>query len=176
MRKKSLAISNIVMLVAAVFCVAIFGAGAVWAYNANLAMKFQATFSFNALTLNLNGAKIYENGEIQNSNFTITPVAANTLEISATYKNFHLVDNNQTNTKSVTFSATNGNSTNYTLSLEKAVAYDVDLGVKGANAYASGTFENSILTVILTSDVVLDDKNNELPEDDDVLTFQIHFA
>ena len=184
MRKKSLAISNIVMLVAAVFCVAVFGAGAVWAYNANLAMKLPAEFNFSNLTLYLNDDSenpIYSNGNVSDtSKFTIIPVAANTLEISAQYQYFGFTVNGQTQAKTVEVTAIKSQVENqteyYSISFVKAVAYDVDLGVGGENAYASGVFENSILTVILTSDVVLDDKNNELPEDDDILTFQIKFS
>lgn len=155
MRKKSLAISNIVMLVAAVFCVAVFGAGAVWAYNANLAMKLPAEFNFSNLTLQLGGNAIYANGTINNQNFTITPVAANTLEVSATYQNFG-------NAKTIAFSS------GYTMSLVKAVAYDVDLGVSGGNAYASGAFANSTLTITLGAEV--------MPVSTDIITFQISFS
>ncbi|MFQ6749636.1 MAG: hypothetical protein ACLRFR_02180 [Clostridia bacterium] len=165
MRKKSLAISNIVMLVAAVFCVAIFGAGAVWAYNANLAMKFQATFSFNALTLNLNGAQIYKNGEIKNSNFTIIPVAENTLEISAEYQNFG---------QSITsFQFTI--SQNYLMTLEKFVAYDVVLVDKSNinTNCVSCTNNGTTITIVFVEN---DDVYMVEPDYDDILTFQIKFS
>ncbi|MBO5309994.1 MAG: hypothetical protein J6A98_02175 [Clostridia bacterium] len=164
MRKKSLAISNIVMLVAAVFCVAIFGAGAVWAYNANLAMKFQATFSFNALTLNLNGAKIYENGEIQDSNFTIIPVAENTLEISAEYQNFGQ------NITSFQFTI----SQTYSMTLEKFVAYDVVLVDKlNINTNCVSCTNGTTITIVFVEN---DDVYMVEPDDDDILTFQIKFS
>ena len=143
------------MLVAAVFCVAVFGAGAVWAYNANLAMKLPASLTFKNITLKVNDNTIYTNGTINNQNFTITPIAENTLEVSATYQTFG-------NTKTIAFSS------GYTMSLVKAVAYDVNLGVGGGNAYASGAFANSTLTITLGAEV--------MPVSTDIITFQILFS
>lgn len=157
MQKKSLAISNIVMLLATFVCVAVFCVASVWAYNANLAMKLPAEFNFSNLTLKLGNNAIYTNGTMNNQNFTITPVAANTLEISATYQNFGGV-------KTVTFTTTQG----YTLSLKEAVAYGVDLGVGTINSHATGVFANSTLTITLASSVT--------PASADIITFQILFS
>ena len=163
MRKKSLAISNIVMLVAAVFCVAVFGAGAVWAYNANLAMKLPAEFNFSNLTLQLGGNAIYANGTINNQNFTITPVDINTLEVSATYQNFG-------NAKTIAFSSA------YTMSLVKAVAYGVDLGVNNVSSEGNNTFGNNFLSYTVGSSLQITLTSAVVPSETDIMTFQILFV
>ena len=163
MRKKSLAISNIVMLVAAIFCVAVFGAGAVWAYNANLAMKLPAEFNFSNLTLKLGNNAIYTNGTINNQNFTITPVDINTLEVSATYQTFG-------NTKTISFSSA------YTMSLVKAVAYDVDLGVEDVTETDNNTFSNDYISYTLGSTLQITLTSAVVPNATDIITFQILFV
>ena len=161
MQKKSLAISNIVMLVAAIFCFAVFSAGAVWAYNANLAMKLPAKFSFSSCTLTYSAGSsgtIYSAGAAS-AGFTVTPVAANTLEISADYSVY--------GAKTITFTATNGN-TNYTLSLVKAVVYDVVLfdTANSINRTDCITYSNGTLTLSSAVAAV----------SGDTLTFQIKFS
>lgn len=180
MRKKSLAISNIVMLVAAVFCVAVFGAGAVWAYNANLAMKLPAEFNFSNLTLQLGGNAIYANGTINNQNFTITPVDINTLEISAQYQYFGFTVNGQTQAKTVEVTAIKSQVENqteyYSISFVKAVAYGVDLGVNNVSSEGNNTFGNNFLSYTLGSSLQITLTSAVVPNATDIITFQILFV
>ena len=184
MRKKSLAISNIVMLVAAVFCVAVFGAGAVWAYNANLAMKLPAEFNFSNLTLYLNDDSenpIYSNGNVSDtSKFTIIPVAANTLEISAQYQYFGFTVNGQTQAKTVEVTAIKSQVENqteyYSISFVKAVAYDVDLGVEDVTKTDNNTFSNDYISYTLGSTLQITLTSAVVPNATDIITFQILFV
>ena len=145
------------MLVAAIFCFAVFSAGAVWAYNANIAMKLPAKFSFSSCTLTYSAGSsgtIYSAGAAS-AGFTVTPVAANTLEISADYSVY--------GDKTITFTASG-----YTLSLVKAVAYDVVLfdTANSINRTDCITYSNGTLTLSSAVAAV----------SGDTLTFQIKFS
>lgn len=135
------------MPVAVLIVLAVLSVSAVFAYTAKLSFTMPVTFNVENCTISSGGVVVFSsNQEEMSSNFAVTPITENTLEISCTYN---------TSTFSggvITFSVNTG----FTLELTKLTIYGALAFEKGQTGlengdYVSQTFANQNLSISLLS-------------------------